>query len=172
MFTGIGVQAIHRAVGKMDEKVSILMNLVFTSFASPEENELSSFINSKGGAKRFINDDKLLMDLVQKRENQQAPNGQRDDHARQGRASFDLGNAASAFNDTKNELKDSLDEVLAESKTFFDMKFEEQKNQITEVKDVIRRESDRIVGQLLSGAHDRVLDKVGIRILFITMTLT
>ena len=160
LYTGAGVQATFRAVGKMDEKISKLMKLVFTHFNSPEEHELLSFIKSKGGSEKFIKDDKLLLDLIQKYKNQQGATGEEDDRAEQGRASFDLGN--STFNDTKKELNTDLDVVLAGSKKFFSQKFEEQKDQIAKVRDDIRRESDRIIGQLLSGAHDRILDKVGI----------
>ena len=163
LYTGAGVQATFRAVGKMDEKISKLMKLVFTHFNSPEEHELLTFIKSKGGSEKFIKDDKLLLDLIQKYKNQQGATGG-DDHVGQGRASFDLGN--SAFNDTKKELNSDLDVVLAGSKKFFSQKFEEQKDQIAKVRDDIRRESDRIIGRLLSGAHDRILDKVGIQSLF------
>lgn len=169
LYTGTGVQATVRVLGKLDDKISMLMKVVFAHFASPEENELSSFIKLKGGPEVFSKDDKLLMDLIQKHKGQQALTDQGDDRVGQGKANFDLGN--SAFNDTK-ELNTNLDVLLAGSKSFFAQKFEEQKNQIAEVKDVIRRESDRIVGQLLSGAHDRILDKVNIGILFITKTLT
>jgi hypothetical protein len=170
-YTGAGVQATVRAVGKMDEKISKLMKLVFTHFTSPEEQELLLFIKSKGGPEVFIKDDKLLLDLIQKHKTQQGKTGQEDDRVGQGKASFDLGRN-SAFDDTKKELNADLDAVLAGSKRFFAQKFEEQKDQIAKVRDDIRRESDRIVGELRSGAHDRILDKVGIRSLFIATTLT
>lgn len=168
-YTGAGVQATFRAVGKIDEKMSMLMKLVFTRFASPEEQELLLFVKSQGGPEEFIKDDKLLLDLIQKYKTQQGQTSQEEDHV-QGRASFDLGN--SAFDDTKKELHVDLDVVLAGSKKFFVEKFEEQKDQIATVRDDIRRASDRIVSRLLSGAHNRILDKVGIRSLFIATTLT
>ena len=169
-YTGAGVQATFRAVGKMDEKISMLMKLVFTRFASSEEQELLLFVKSQGGPENFIEDDKLLQDLIRKYKTQQGQTSQEDDHV-QGRASgVDLGN--SAFDDTKKELQVDLDVVLARSKKFFVQKFEEQKDQIATVRDDIRRESDRIVDRLLSGAHNRILDKVGIRSLFIATTLT
>ncbi|KDR69957.1 hypothetical protein GALMADRAFT_160132 [Galerina marginata CBS 339.88] len=156
-YTGAGVQATVRAVGKIDEKITMLMKLVFNVFASPEENELMSFIKSKGGSEEFIKDDKLLLDLIKKHKGQQAQSAQEDDRVGQGKASFDLGN--SAFDDTKKELTTDLNILLDGSRKTFVQLFEEQKDQITAVRDDMRRESDRIVGQLLSGAHDRVLDK-------------
>jgi len=170
LYTGAGIQATFRAVGKIDDKISMFMKAVFTLFASPEENQLLSFIKSEGGPEVFITDDNLLRDLIKKYNTQQRQTSQEDDRVGQGKARFDLGN--SEFDDTKKELNADLDVVLARSKKFFAPKFQEQKDQIEKVRDDIRREGDRIVGQLLSGAHDRILDKVGLRSLFIATTLT
>ncbi|KDR69973.1 hypothetical protein GALMADRAFT_145027 [Galerina marginata CBS 339.88] len=160
-FTGVGVQATIRAVGQIDEKITMLMKVVFNVFTSPEETELLSFIKTKGGAEKFINDDTLLLDLIQKHKGQQAQTDEEEDRVSQGigqgKASFDLGN--SAFDDTKKELTTDLNILLDGSKKTFTQLFEEQKDQIAAVRDDIRRESDRMVGRILSGPHDRILDK-------------
>ncbi|KDR69989.1 hypothetical protein GALMADRAFT_145035 [Galerina marginata CBS 339.88] len=161
IFTGVGVQATIRAVDQIDEKIKMLRKVVFNLFASPEETELLSFIKTKGGGpEKFINDDTLLLDLIQKHKGQQAQTGEEDDRVGQGigqgKASFDLGN--SAFDDTKKELTTELNILLDASKKTFTQLFEEQKDQIAAVRDDIRRESDRMVGRILSGPHDRILD--------------
>ncbi|KDR69994.1 hypothetical protein GALMADRAFT_145041 [Galerina marginata CBS 339.88] len=168
-FTGAGVQATIRAVGQIDEKITMFMTVVFNLFASSEETQLLSFIKTKGGSEKFINDDTLLLDLIKKQKGQQAQPSE-DDRIGQGKANFDLGN--SPFDDTKKELTTDLNILLDGSRKTFTQLFEEQKDQITAVRDDIRRESDRIVGRLLSGAHDRILDKVGVHSLFATTELT
>jgi len=157
IYTGTGVQAIHRSVGRIEDQMAILMNFVFRGMASPEEQELQTFMNANGGADNFIEDDKLLLDLIRKREAQMSrnnPGGPPKELATQ----MDNG-AMTSFAEIKSELKRDLDTILAQSRKHFDQKFEEQKHQIAEVKTTIKRESDRIIQEIKSGAHDRILDR-------------
>lgn len=156
LYTGAGVQAIHRVVGRLDEKMDLLMKLVFETLASPEEQELSHFIKTKGGADKFVEDDKLLQELIHKRDSQLSRNSGSSASA----GVPQQGKSSTSFIEIKEQLKGSLDKSLAESKAFFDRKFEEQKNQLSEVKRVVRHESDRIIDEILSGPADRIRDKV------------
>ena len=167
LFTSDGVQVTVRAV----EEIKEFMKLVFTNFATPEEEDLLKFIRSKGGPEVFIKDDNLLQAVIERHKSQQGKTRQEDSGAGQGEASFNLGRNFS-FDDIKKELNANLDAVLAGNQKFFDQKFKEQRDQIKSVKDDIRREGDRVVGHVLAGPHDRILDKVGIRSLFIAITLT
>ena len=70
MYIGTGVQTLNRVAGEIEEKVDMMMKVVFEAFVSPEEQELKKFITSKCGPERFADNDKLLRDLIQKREEQ------------------------------------------------------------------------------------------------------
>lgn len=159
LYTGVGIQTIHRITERLDGKLDILMRLIFETLVTPEEQELTQFIDVKGGADEFVDDDELLQELIRKREAQVS----RSDGPGGGSVGPSVSRKTTKstnFSDIKTQLKSSLDKSLAESKAFFSQKFEEQKNQLSEVKVVVRRESDRIIHEILSGPKDRILDKV------------
>ncbi|KIJ29840.1 hypothetical protein M422DRAFT_784182 [Sphaerobolus stellatus SS14] len=158
MYTAHGVQAIDITVKGIDEKMNHLMKIVFTKLLSPEEHELISFMNTKGGPEKFISDEKLLLELVQKSDAQ----AYRSQSALPlpglfGRKEPD---AFQNFADIQEELKTDLNTALDDSRKSFEVLFKEQRNQIEQLKNVVIRESDRVVERILAGPHSRILDKV------------
>lgn len=133
----------------------MLIKLVFETLLSPDELELNKFIGSNGGPDKFMENDRLLKDLMEKRKDQlkRSPS-----FSPQGQIASQL--EGDRFKELKEELKTNLDSSLDESRKLFDQKFKEQSHQFEEVKNVVTRESDRIIKQIRSGAHNRVIDKV------------
>ena len=48
----------------------MLVNFIFETLVSPDEQELKKFVGSNGGPDEFMDNDKLLKNLVQKRQDQ------------------------------------------------------------------------------------------------------
>ncbi|GJJ06180.1 hypothetical protein Clacol_000369 [Clathrus columnatus] len=156
IYTGTGVQAIHRGMGQIDAKIDVLMKLVFENFVSPEEQELSEFVKQKGGSQKFVSDEKLLSELVDKRAAQVKRSRRGGGAAPQASMGQDR---YKNISELQVEVKETLERTFEKSRGFFDEKFKEQENQIKELKVVIEREGDRIIEHIHAGAHENILDK-------------
>jgi len=160
LYTGHGVQAINRTVGRIEAQMEKLMKKVFSDMVSPEEQELLTFIKNSGGADKVAEDDKVLMDLIRRRDAQVSrtnSNGPPKELLMQ----IEKGTGAlTSFAEIKAELQTDLETILERSRKHFDMMFDEQKKQIAELGNKIERESDRIIAQIKDGAHERIRDKV------------
>jgi hypothetical protein len=69
---------------------------------------------------------------------------------------------AEALANLKQELQEGVDESLSKNMVSFERMVEVQKRQLLEgVKDVVAHQSDRVISTIISGPHDRIIDKVG-----------
>lgn len=140
----------------LNENVTNMMKMIFDRLQSPEERELATFVESKGGVDVVLADDELLREVVknqQKEEEKSTTKGIRPPDWRP----LDL----PGF---RKELNKEVDTVLAENSKTFERRFEAVEISLREVKGTIVRESDRVIETILAGIgkgpHERVLDKV------------
>ena len=63
------------------------------------------------------------------------------------------------ISELRAEVGKDVEQVLADNK-YFEQKFEVVRMQVEEVKVSIKRETDRVIDTLLSGPHERIIDRV------------
>lgn len=134
------------------------MMMVFQSIGSTEHSELKALVmpelEDKRSLERVLKDN---TDLVKSA-------------SRAGKANP----ANNSLADLQDDVQDALRELAEDTENthadeernmkYFDTKFALQKQQIIEeMERVIVRESDRVISELKSGPHDRLVDKVRYR---------
>lgn len=127
--------------------VKQLMKLVFSKLRSSEEREISVFVASKGGPDNVLNSDSLLLDLMKRSEFR----------GTRGAAS---GSEKLMLEEVRRDLAKDLEVILAENSGIFYQKFEAQQRQIEQVHDAVLKEGDRVINTIISGPHDRIVNKV------------
>ncbi|KAJ7057115.1 hypothetical protein C8F01DRAFT_1372411, partial [Mycena amicta] len=156
MHTALGVDAANRGISVVDErtqamndKIDMMMKM-FAQMVSPEQKEMARFIDQKGGA-ACVSDDKALGELNEF-ENKTFGGSQ-------SAAGTKLGAKTGDLADLKDDLHTSLDEAIEANMEKFSRKFAVQQRQIIdEVSKAVERTGDRIIGAVLAGPHDRILD--------------
>ena len=58
------INSIHDKASLADDKLNLMITLLFRRLDSPHESELMKFIDMKGGAEKCMADDKVLMELA------------------------------------------------------------------------------------------------------------
>lgn len=149
MHASLGIERANKTLASVEVSVqstgsNLNMLLLFEQLRSPEERELRKFIESKGGADKFLKDSELMDELV--------------DLSRRGE-----GTDGSQVNShmIKADLKKDLGDLINEGIAVSDNKFcALQVNIRAQMETSMRREGDRIIGTILSGPHDRIIDPV------------
>lgn len=157
--TALGVDAANdkldtqgEQVAAIDEKLDML--LLLRKLDSPREKEIQRFIDERGGAKACIENETLLKELV--------------DMSGEGFLGFTGGEnlrgsegLAAARKALGRELAENIDDALRKNIILFERKLEAQNRQLKEQLDVsFQVEGEHIITAILSGAHDRITDKV------------
>nr|GAT44916.1 predicted protein [Mycena chlorophos] len=152
--TSLGVDAANRAINSVDEttrainaKIDAIMTL-FAHMASPEQKDMSRLIDQRGGVK-VLDDDKALSELnnIENRIYSQGSSGKL------------AGKSGTQLSDLKNELEVDPDAAIDANMEKFSRKLAVQQRQIVEeLSHAIEREGDRIIGAILAGPHDRIID--------------
>jgi hypothetical protein len=163
--TSLGVDAANKTLGDVDKttqevnaKMDMMMKM-FQSFVLPEAKEISRFVDQKGGAKAFQENDKLLKELngFEQKTGSPATGGTPAEHK--------AGGKASDFEDLKDDLHIDPDVAMDKNMSVFSRKFEMQQRQLKEeMERVVRREGDRVIGAVTSGPHDKIIDPVSLHI--------
>jgi hypothetical protein len=141
----LGIVAANDSLANIDRKVDKLVETMFMVMRTPEEKELFEFIVNKGGPDVVLKSDLLLKDVQQRQESLGEDTTRRND--------------SQLFEDFRIEVKMDIGEIIEGNKAF-DMKFDEQRRQIEEVKTVVKRESDRVIEAVLAGPHSRIVNRV------------
>ncbi|GJE85201.1 hypothetical protein PsYK624_012790 [Phanerochaete sordida] len=145
MHTALGVERANQTLSAVDVAVKtsgtkLDMILLFQQLRSPDERELWKFIESKGGPDKFLADDTLMNELLARTEKGTA-------------------DQLTSVNEVKYDIRKDLAEIIKENLEVSENKF--QALQITirgQMEQTVRREGDRIIGTLLSGPQDRIID--------------
>ena len=153
---------------QLNANVSKLMEVVFERFRSPEERDLSSLVAAQpGGAEAVLKDDQLLQQVLAKQNTRTGGASAKEDKASK-KHPVGQGDAVQTVSELKKEISKDVDQVLAENK-FFDQKFDAMRLQVDEVKVTIKHESDRVIDAVLSGPHERIVDRVSSHFAFIEL---
>lgn len=157
MHSSLGVDAANdkldaqnRRLQDIEEKLDTIA--LFRKLDTPKEREVQKFINEHGGVKACLNSDKLLEELVAK-SGDSSPRISGRDTTRK------LNDLPTIRKRLFKELVEDIDEVFSRNLVLFKRKLDMQNKQLTET---IQSESDHIIHALLSGAHDRIMDPVGL----------
>jgi hypothetical protein len=144
---------LARVQQDVSASVSLLMALVFQKLRSPEERELSAFVEKQGGVDKVVASDSLLSFLFVQATSRAE---------RLGKDARDA-NVKKSPSDLRQEIeKDPDDFVKADAKTF-ENKFDALRSQIVDqVNQVVGHARDRIIDELNKGPHERILDPVDI----------
>ncbi|KAI0355808.1 hypothetical protein OH77DRAFT_1539828 [Trametes cingulata] len=150
MYTSIGVASTNSSLAVMSQNIDKVMEMVFELMRSPEERELANFISSKpGGTKGVLQNENLLKQVLAR---ERSP---KDSLVGVGAGRVD---AALTVASLQREVEKDVETVLSEN-TFFEQKFEAMRMQLEEVKVTIKHETDRVINAVLSGPHERIIDR-------------
>jgi hypothetical protein len=135
------------------QDVSAMMTLVFEKMRSPEEREFAALVAIKGGEEKTIANDALLGDILGKSKPRSA---------RMVKQKQDDDDADLTLSTLRKEIAKDPDEVVKEDAKAFDQKFSAVLTQLEEVKQAVRRESDRVIAIVQGGPHERIVDRVSL----------
>ncbi|KAL7286008.1 hypothetical protein ACG7TL_001125 [Trametes sanguinea] len=145
---GMSIDAANRQISMLHEKMDRALSYL-QSCVSPEERELVTFIKRKGGREVILKDDRLLLELAQRR----SASIYQDSGGRwAGRQdSLDL-----------DELRAALSEDPAISITrnsdAFERKFEMQERELLRIQEIVHEENAHVIKSISSGPHDKIHD--------------
>ena len=150
MHTALGVERANQKLAVVDVAVrasgtKLDMLLLFQQLRSPAERELWKFIESKGGPDKFLQDDALMNELIARTEK-------------------DAPGKLTSLNEVKYDVRKDIADIIKENLEVSENKFQALKVNIrTQMEQTVRREGDRIIGTLLAGPQDRIIDPVSIQ---------
>jgi hypothetical protein len=139
-----------------------VLKALFEQFISPEQKRLSELIAAKGGIKACKDDNRKLLEL--EKATGKGPSAPKVEGSRARREQHKDTNLSAE--DLERDVLEDPDIAVEKNLKAFYRKFDMQKDQIiSEVTDVIKRESDRIIQELKDAtvalARERIVDKVG-----------
>ncbi|KAJ7167639.1 hypothetical protein C8R46DRAFT_1093665 [Mycena filopes] len=163
--TALGVDAANRAISAVDKttlemnaKMDMMMKM-FQQFVSPEQREMARIVEQKGGLQACQDNDKILKELSDL-ESKSTPNQVNFGPQSAKQSAKGATNKTSGLEDLKDELMTDPDAAIEKNMTVFARKFEVQQRQIIdELSKVVERQGDRIISELTSGPHDKIIDK-------------
>ena len=141
-------------IKKVNENTN--MELLFSMVRSPEERELTKWVEEHGGAEKCKDDDALFKQLVHLYNEKVKMSRQSDLYTDDEDPKKELEQMVSI----KDSLKQDINTLLQDNRKIFERKFELQKIQIDELKENIREEGQKIIKAVISGPHDRILHPV------------
>ncbi|KAJ7739936.1 hypothetical protein B0H16DRAFT_1568368 [Mycena metata] len=160
--TALGVDAANRAISAVDKttlemnaKMDMMMKM-FQQFVSPEQREMARIVEQKGGLQACQDNDKILKEL----NDLESKSGATPVKPQSVKGTASMNNKTSGLEDLKDELMTDPDAAMEKNLTAFNRKFEVQTRQIIdEMTKVVERQGDRIISELTSGPHDKIVDK-------------
>jgi hypothetical protein len=130
---------------------------VFQQLVSPEEKQISAQVAEMGGVSVVQNNDKILLwldETASKASSTPNAEARRAPRAKPTDAKPDA-------DDIRNDIFEDPNVASEKNRIVFFRKFEAQKNQILdELTHVVERESDRVIREVKTGPHERILDRV------------
>ena len=151
----IALSAVSTDMSKLTENVGKLMEVVFERMRSPEEREVASLVAAQpGGVEAALKNDALLEQVLAA---QKSKDGKGAGARRHGAGAEE--DKTKTISELRAEVGKDVEQVLADNK-YFEQKFEVVRMQVEEVKVSIKRETDRVIDTLLSGPHERIIDRV------------
>ena len=119
---------------------------------SPEERELSEFIENHGGPEKVMRDKIVLRELFNRR-----ADGAVNSPPERGCA-YD---GADQFESLQAQLRQGVEKTISENNVQFQKEFDSRLNQLVEaIHGVARHEGNRIIAEVTYGPHNKINDPV------------
>ena len=118
---------------------------------SPQERELATIIEDRGGPEAVRRDKRLLREVFDTRVNGAGISGL-------GRRGSD--GAVDEFEELQEELQEDVPTTIRENMAQFQAKFTIQARQLEDLQRTVRQESNRIVAAVTAGPHEKIIDPV------------
>ena len=132
------------------------MELAFERMQTPEERELAEFVEKNKGAD-YVLGNAMLKKKVVEMENQRSAT--KDDKGPTGKGA--PVQTALTVPELEKEIRKDVDTILEENTEAFEGMFETFKSSLKELDVTIKRQSDRVISEILaSGPHERIIDRV------------
>ena len=149
-----------------------MIELAFERMQTPEERQLAEFVEKNKGADRGPENATLNATLMKKivdMENQKAT--PKDGKGPTGKGPTGKGSTGKALAQTaltvpelEKEIRKDVDTVLAENTEEFERMFATIESSLKELDVTIKRQSDRVISEILAGIHagphERIKDRV------------
>ena len=143
--------AVQANVQQTDKTVS--MALLLQLLRSPKDRQLMKKIDHYGGPDRILKDEALMKELI-------AESGEKDIQS-ESKVLTSKDKDGDIIKEIVREANRTIEEMVKENDELFTRKFKAQERVLAdEMRAVSKREGDRIIGAILSGPHDRILDPV------------
>ena len=156
--TSVEITKANQTLAEVNENVKVMMKMVFESMNTPEEKEIVALTHGKS-VDAVLADDHTLKQILAKQAKSKEEKGS-------GRLKDAIPADAGALTlgELKHELNQDIDTVLAENSKLFEQKFAAMELSLKEVKETVRRQSDRVIEEILAGVsagpHEQIRDKV------------
>jgi len=158
----IGVDVANRKLNAQTHQLQNIedrleeLTTLFRKLDTPREKDLLRFLEENGGIKVCIANDELLDILISKSGESSSKISGRDLSRK---SASDI---PAIRKKLFKELAEDIDDILNKNLALYERKLDMQSKQISET---IEAESEHIIQTLLSGAHDRIIDAVNLRLL-------
>lgn len=141
----------------IDRNVSAIMEVIFERMQSIKEREMAATVRSRGNQPP-ANDEQLLEEVFRSERELQL---KLEREVEQGAKRSNFPESLAAF---QEEIQKDVDTILLENRVQFERVFDAMEMRLKEVKDVIIREGDRVIGTILAGVgkgpQERIVDPV------------
>ncbi|KAJ7462562.1 hypothetical protein FB451DRAFT_1266995 [Mycena latifolia] len=151
--TAQGVHDVQHSLVDIEASVktgsdSTAMLLLFHELESPAERELRKWITDKGGPNAVSGNEKLFKELQSKMKDIKGtlPNMCKDEVTQ------------TTMLRVREEMQRDIDHSLARDRQQFDRKFDAVQDKLEEMRNTVRRSTDRILAVVTGGPHDRIRD--------------
>ncbi|KAI0653783.1 hypothetical protein C8Q70DRAFT_1059002 [Cubamyces menziesii] len=145
---GMNVDVIHEQLTVLDSKMDSVLEYLHCC-TPPEERELAALIQARGGREVVLRSERLLLELVRKR---QPSTGQAADPKWESRQNtIDIQEIRAA-------LSEDPEVSISRNSDAFERKFEMQERELVRIQEIVHEENKLVIQSMSSGPHDKIRD--------------
>ncbi|KAF9264173.1 hypothetical protein L218DRAFT_998910 [Marasmius fiardii PR-910] len=161
LYIAFGIRTANSMLSTLNQSVADMVKMVFEQMQPAKDREIAIFVQRQGGQARDPND-QLLKDVI-KHEQQLVS---RKDEKKEGDLNAPEAQQTEMPTDLdkfKEEVEKDVDTILKENREIFEKRFDVLESHFKEIKQVVHRESDRVIQTILdsvsNGAQERIVDR-------------
>ncbi|KAI0668784.1 hypothetical protein C8Q78DRAFT_1081152 [Trametes maxima] len=145
---GINIDIANRKLDTLDIKMDLVLDYLHRC-TSPEEKEMSAFVQARGGQDAVLRNERFLLELS-RRPSVSSPPGT---DARWGgrQKTLDL-------HEFRAELSEDPEISIARNRDAFERKFEMQERELSRIQEIVHEENELVITSLSAGPHDKIRD--------------
>ncbi|KAI0757703.1 hypothetical protein C8Q80DRAFT_1091665 [Daedaleopsis nitida] len=146
---GMNIDIAHRKLDALDAKIERIIAMLHQT-VSPEQRDLATLIERRGGSTAVLADDQLLASIYRDRSNPSSTTPTAKLSRRQGTMDWQA---------LKAEIADDPDIAVANNMETFERKFLMQQRELAnEVRQILRHHGDLVVNAVTAGPHEKIVD--------------